>query len=206
MSCEISTITLSSGAALLALWSQTVSQKIHLVRRLHPHNLPSPLPQAENVLVVELGYLGDEECIWLPSNNARRGGPNACVRHRFNYTALPQPGLNNATTIYPIGAIVGGSSAVNGMVFDRGAKADYDAWESIGNPGWNWDSLFPYFRKSTTLTAPSRENVKKYGYTYDTAAYGEGPIQASYSLFQWESTSKCRTTFPFVCIFCSDRY
>lgn len=127
----------------------------------------------------------------MPINTVTRApGPYPCARHSFNDTVVPQPGLNNATMRYSVGAIVGGSSAINGMFFDRGAKADYDAWESLGNPGWGWEKLFPYFKKSTKLTAPSEEQVRKFGYTWDTSAYGDGPIQASYSLWQWESTSK----------------
>jgi len=43
--------------------------------------------------------------------------------------------------------VVGGGTVVNGMFFARGAAADYDAWEQLGNPGWGWDGLLPYFKK-----------------------------------------------------------
>jgi len=76
------------------------------------------------------------------------------------------------------------------MVFDRAAKSDYDAWEALGNPGWGWDGLYPYFKKSTKLTPPSKESVGSFGYTWDTGAYGDGPIQASFPPFQWQATSK----------------
>jgi choline dehydrogenase-like flavoprotein len=42
---------------------------------------------------------------------------------------------------------VGGGTVVNGMFFARGAAADYDAWEQLGNPGWGWEGLLPYFQK-----------------------------------------------------------
>jgi choline dehydrogenase-like flavoprotein len=142
------------------------------------------------VLVVELGYFGDEACIWMPVNSvstASKFGP--CLAHHFNDTTVPQPGLNNASLKYLVGAVVGGSSAVNGMFFDRGTKADYDAWESLGNPGWGWDGLFPYFKKSVKFTPPSEKDAEKYGYTWDTAAYGEdSPIQATLSRWQWNTT------------------
>jgi len=43
--------------------------------------------------------------------------------------------------------VVGGGTVVNGMFFARGAAADYDAWEQLGNPGWGWDGLLSYFKK-----------------------------------------------------------
>lgn len=47
----------------------------------------------------------------------------------------------------PRSAVVGRSSAVDGMFLDRGSASDYDAWEQLGNPGWGWSSLLPYFKK-----------------------------------------------------------
>ena len=70
----------------------------------------------------------------------------------FNYTSVPQPGLNNRTSTVYAGAVVGGGSAVNGMFLDRGAAEDYDNWEALGNEGWGWDGLFPYFKKVSTLS------------------------------------------------------
>ena len=65
----------------------------------------------------------------------------------FNMTAVPTAGLGNRTFPLWIGATVGGGSTVNGMAFERGSKADYDAWEELGNPGWGWNGLLPYFKK-----------------------------------------------------------
>ncbi|ORX95316.1 hypothetical protein BCR34DRAFT_629048 [Clohesyomyces aquaticus] len=134
----------------------------------------------KTVLVVELGYFANEPCIWMPS------GPFNCgTRYTFNESSAPQTELGGAKSVYIAGCAVGGSSAVNGMVFDRGTKADYDAWGELGNPGWGWGDLYPYFKKSTTFTPPDTETAKKYGYTWDTRAFGKGPIQASYPNFQW---------------------
>jgi choline dehydrogenase-like flavoprotein len=57
------------------------------------------------------------------------------------------PELNNRTQVLQSGKLVGGGTAVNGMFMPRGAKGDYDIWEELGNPGWNWDNLLPYFIK-----------------------------------------------------------
>lgn len=45
------------------------------------------------------------------------------------------------------GKVVGGSTIVNGLVWTRGSVADFDAWERLGNPGWGWNGLLPYFEK-----------------------------------------------------------
>ncbi|PVH96905.1 GMC oxidoreductase [Periconia macrospinosa] len=138
---------------------------------------------SKSVLVVELGYIADEACIWQPKSIER----SACVKHRFNITGIPQPEINNQTWPFPLGAVVGGSSAVNGMVFDRGARIDYNAWEELGNPGWGWEGLFQYFKKSTTFDVPSQQEKEKFGWTWDKAAYGDGPIHASFPAFQWST-------------------
>lgn len=63
------------------------------------------------------------------------------------YTSVPQPGLDNRTSVLYTGAVVGGGTVVNGMFFNRGSAADYDAWERLGNPGWGWEDLLHYFMK-----------------------------------------------------------
>jgi choline dehydrogenase-like flavoprotein len=76
---------------------------------------------------------------------------------------------------------------VNGMFFDRGSASDYDAWETLGNPGWGFNDLLPYFKKSVTFTPPSAEVAEKYNYTWDEkAAYGgHGEIQVSFPPYQF---------------------
>ena len=69
--------------------------------------------------------------------------------YSFNLTSVPQLELNNRTFGVPAAAVVGGGTVINGMFFDRGSAADYDAWESLGNPGWGWNDLLPYFKKVT---------------------------------------------------------
>jgi choline dehydrogenase-like flavoprotein len=65
----------------------------------------------------------------------------------FNISSVPQRGLNNRTTSLIQGAVVGGGSAVNAMMSDRGSTEDYDTWAQLGNEGWDWKGLLPYFRK-----------------------------------------------------------
>jgi choline dehydrogenase-like flavoprotein len=59
----------------------------------------------------------------------------------------PEPGLNGRSLNYPRGKVVGGSSAINGMIYMLGQSGDYDHWRQLGLPGWSWDDVRPYFRK-----------------------------------------------------------
>ena len=68
-------------------------------------------------------------------------------QYTITYTSTPQPGLNNRTSSVSTAKVVGGASVHNGMFFNRGSKDDYDAWKRLGNPGWAWDDLLPYFKK-----------------------------------------------------------
>lgn len=73
------------------------------------------------------------------------------------------------------------------MFFDRGSASDYDAWEALGNPGWSFSDLLPYFKKSVTFTPPTPEVAAAYNYTWDIpGAYGgNGEIQVSFPPYQF---------------------
>ncbi|MGL6210886.1 MAG: GMC family oxidoreductase [Paracoccaceae bacterium] len=60
----------------------------------------------------------------------------------------PEPGLNGRSLTYPRGKVLGGCSSINGMIYMRGQAADYDNWRQMGNTGWGWDEVLPYFRRS----------------------------------------------------------
>lgn len=99
-----------------------------------------------NVLVVEFGEIDDGWDVLLPYN-----ANNLNFMDLFNITSVPQPGLDGRDYLVLAGAVVGGGSAVNGMFFDRGSADDYNAWELLGNPGWGWEGLYPYFQKVWSL-------------------------------------------------------
>ena len=61
---------------------------------------------------------------------------------------MPQPGLNGRQGFQPRGKALGGSSVINAMVYARGHRSDYDNWAGLGNPGWGYDDVLPYFKKS----------------------------------------------------------
>jgi len=68
--------------------------------------------------------------------------------NNWAYTTAPQKGLNGRRGFQPRGRVLGGSSSINAMVYVRGHPADYDDWASLGNPGWAWQDVLPYFIKS----------------------------------------------------------
>ena len=75
------------------------------------------------------------------------GGP----RFMSWFTTQPEPGLQGRQIPLPRGQGTGGSSNVNGQIFVRGQREDFDAWRDLGNPGWGYDDLLPYFRKLERL-------------------------------------------------------
>lgn len=89
-----------------------------------------------------------------PDNNWRIQVPlgfafTVPTRH-FNWAfeTVPQPGLNGRRGYQPRGKTLGGSSSINAMMYVRGHRWDYDHWASLGNEGWSYNELLPYFRKS----------------------------------------------------------
>jgi len=59
----------------------------------------------------------------------------------------PDPTRNGRVDLWARGKVLGGSSSINGTIYVRGNRGDYDHWAQLGNTGWNYDSLLPYFRR-----------------------------------------------------------
>jgi choline dehydrogenase-like flavoprotein len=98
-----------------------------------------------SVLLLEAG--GRDNWIWfhIPVGYLyAMGNPRA----DWCYKTEPEAGLNGRSLNYPRGRVIGGCSAINGMIYMRGQAADYDHWRQLGNPGWGWDDVLPYFIKS----------------------------------------------------------
>ena len=94
------------------------------------------------MLVVEAG--GSDNWIWfhIPVGYLYAiGNPRA----DWMFKTAPEPGLGGRSIAYPRGRVVGGSSAINAMIYMRGQAADYDGWRQFGLAGWGWDDVLPYF-------------------------------------------------------------
>ena len=98
-----------------------------------------------NVLLLEAGK--KDNYFWIPIpigylftiNNPRTD---------WCYKTQSEPGLNGRSLNYARGKVLGGCSSINAMIYMRGQPRDYNEWASLGNPGWDFNSVLPYFKKS----------------------------------------------------------
>ncbi|KAJ3566725.1 hypothetical protein NP233_g6822 [Leucocoprinus birnbaumii] len=100
------------------------------------------------------------------------------------YSTSPQVHANNLEINLSQGKVLGGDSAVNGLVWSRPFKTDWDDFENMGNPGWNWKNLYTAARKSEKVNIPQAQFAREYGYKVNPASHGtSGPVQASFPPF-----------------------
>ena len=100
---------------------------------------------ANNVLLLEAG--GHDNYIWVKIPY----GYLYCIgnpRTDWGFSTESQADANGRSLGYPRGKVMGGCSAINGMIYMRGQARDYDSWRQAGNVGWGWDDVLPYFKKS----------------------------------------------------------
>ena len=97
-----------------------------------------------SVLLLEAGSSDWNPMIHIPGGIPFLMGP----RVNWRFFTVPQVGLDNRRVWYPQGKTLGGSSAINAMIYIRGQAEDYDHWASLGNEGWGYADVLPYFIKS----------------------------------------------------------
>ncbi|CCM06045.1 uncharacterized protein FIBRA_08291 [Fibroporia radiculosa] len=122
----------------------------------------------------------------------------------WNYTTTPQNGLNNRAIPYPRGRILGGSSTINYMVWNRGSEDDWDRYANYtGDNGWSWNEIYPYMLKSENLVPPS-DHHDTTGEVNPSIHGTSGPIQVSLPGYpSWidgrviNTTVEMPTTFPY---------
>ncbi|KAK4448141.1 putative GMC oxidoreductase [Podospora aff. communis PSN243] len=140
------------------------------------------------VLVLEAGELDNsEDRITVPGLVGHGYNP----AYDWNLTTVPQEFLDNNSRPYCQGHVLGGSSILNGLVTTRGSSAKYDAWEALGNPGWGWRGLLPYFKKSENFTTVvDREAESSLHIQPELSQHGfSGPLQVGYPRYFYNQSS-----------------
>jgi choline dehydrogenase-like flavoprotein len=100
--------------------------------------------------------------------------------NNWAFNTVPQKGLNGRIGYQPRGKGLGGSSAINAMVYIRGHKSDYDHWASLGNQGWSYRDVLPYFKLSENNTELDGEYHGKGGPLNVTRLRSDNPVQEIY--------------------------
>ncbi len=118
-----------------------------------------------SVLLLEAGGSDLNFWIWMPI-----GYGKTFYRKSVNwmYHTEPEPNLDGRISYWPRGKVMGGSSSINAMVYIRGQQEDFEDWKAMGNPGWGWDDVLPFFRKSETNDRGATE-----------VRGGEGPVHVA---------------------------
>jgi choline dehydrogenase len=100
---------------------------------------------ATSVLLLEAGGRDNHIWIHIPIGYLYTQGK---PRTDWCFKTEAEPGLNGRALNYPRGRVLGGCSSINGMIYMRGQARDYDQWRQLGNTGWAWDDVLPYFKRS----------------------------------------------------------
>ena len=100
---------------------------------------------SNRVLLIEAGGSDNYHWVHIPIGYLYcMGNP----RTDWGYKTAPEDGLNGRSLPYPRGKVMGGCSSINGMIYMRGQARDYDTWRQMGNPGWSYREVMPYFLRS----------------------------------------------------------
>ena len=97
------------------------------------------------VLLLEAGGRDTNPWIHIPLGFGRTMFNNEV---NWMFETEPEPGMQGRKIKVPRGRVLGGSSSINGLIYIRGQREDFDDWKNLGNPGWGFDDVLPYFKKS----------------------------------------------------------
>ena len=101
--------------------------------------------RSNRVLLLEAGGKDTDPWIHIPAGFYRNiYNPKVA----WYFETEPVPELNNRRIAWPRGKVLGGSSSINGLIYIRGQHQDFDLWRQLGNAGWSYDDVLPYFRKA----------------------------------------------------------
>jgi len=100
---------------------------------------------AHRVLLLEAGPWDSSPLITMPAGFYKL---LSSTRYNWGFWSEPEEGTGNRPIAIPRGKTLGGSSAINGLIYVRGQPMDYDVWSQYGNRGWSYDAVLPYFKKA----------------------------------------------------------
>lgn len=100
-----------------------------------------------SVCLLEAGPADNSILVQCPAGVVA-GGMLRHWKYNWGFNTVPQRGLNGRVGYQPRGRGLGGSSSINAMLYIRGQREDYDHWAALGNPGWGWDDVRPYFLRA----------------------------------------------------------
>lgn len=116
-----------------------------------------------NVLLLEAGGSDNKFWVHVPVGYLYcMGDPKT----DWCFKTEPEKGLNGRALNYPRGKVLGGCSSINGMIYMRGQAQDYDHWAALGNKGWSWNDVLPYFKKSERHYGSNNEYHNTQGELY----------------------------------------
>jgi len=101
------------------------------------------------VLLLEAGGEDSNRWIHIPLGFGRTFADPSI---NWCYETEPDPGASNRRVFWPRGKVIGGSSSINGMVYIRGQAEDFDHWRQLGNTGWSFEDVLPYFKRAEHQT------------------------------------------------------
>jgi len=109
--------------------------------------IASRLSEDPNVTVALLEAGGPDTSVLIHAPAGIMAMVPTCINN-YAYQTVPQPGLGGRPGYQPRGRTLGGSSSINAMLYVRGHRHDYDHWASLGNQGWSYDEVLPFFRRA----------------------------------------------------------
>ena len=115
--------------------------------------------------------------------------------NNWAFDTVPQKGLNGRIGYQPRGKGLGGSSAINAMVYIRGHRADYDQWAALGNTGWSYADVLPYFKRSEDNSELDGEYHGKGGPLHVTGLRSDNPVREIYLKAAREAQFRIRGDF-----------
>lgn len=107
------------------------------------------------VLVLEAGGEANHLFVEMPIGYGKIVGDKD---FDWRFMTAPEPHLDGRTIYTPRGKVLGGSSSINGAVYVRGHRQDFDHWRQLGAIGWGWDDVLPYFKKSERFAGKGRDD------------------------------------------------